>query len=67
MVSSGMREVIRYLVQHKMVDCIVTSGGGIEEDIMKCMDNFRLGAYHMDDKQNRLNGHCRIGNILVTN
>lgn len=50
-----------------MVDCIVTSGGGIEEDIMKCMDDFRLGAYNMDDKQNRLNGHCRIGNILVTN
>jgi deoxyhypusine synthase len=50
-----------------MVDCIVTSAGGIEEDIMKCMDNFRLGAFHMDDKQNRLNGHCRIGNILVTN
>ena len=29
MVSSGMREIIKYLVQHKMVDCIVTSGGGI--------------------------------------
>lgn len=67
MVSSGMREVIRYLVQHKMVDCIVTSAGGIEEDLMKCMENFRLGAFHMDDKKNRLNGHCRIGNILVTN
>jgi deoxyhypusine synthase len=34
---------------------------------MKCMDNFKVGAFHMDDKQNRLNGHCRIGNILVTN
>lgn len=67
MVSSGIREVIRYLVQHKMVDCIVTSAGGIEEDIMKCLGDFKLGAFHMDDKQNRINGHCRIGNILVTN
>jgi deoxyhypusine synthase len=50
-----------------MIDCIVTSGGGIEEDLMKCMNDFHLGSYHMDDKQNRLNGHCRIGNILVTN
>ena len=67
MVSSGIREVIRYLVQHKMVDCIVTTTGGIEEDLMKSMSDFRLGRFHMDDKQNRLNGHCRIGNILVPN
>lgn len=29
MVSSGIRETIRYLAQHKMIDCIVTSGGGV--------------------------------------
>ena len=29
MVSSGMRETIRYLAEHKMIDCIVTSGGGV--------------------------------------
>ncbi len=29
MASCGMRDIIRYLAQHKMVDCIVTSGGGI--------------------------------------
>ena len=37
MISSGVRESIRYLCQHKMVDCIVTTAGGIEEDIMKCI------------------------------
>lgn len=67
MVSCGIREVIRYLVQHKMVDCIVTTTGGIEEDFMKSMSHFSLGNFNMDDKQNRLNGHCRIGNILVPN
>ena len=67
MVSSGMREVIRYLVQHKMVDCLVTSAGGIEEDLMKVNTPFKMGSFNMDDKQNRLNGHCRIGNILVPN
>lgn len=36
MASCGMREYIRYLCQHKMVDQIVTTTGGIEEDIMKC-------------------------------
>jgi len=36
MISCGLRETIRFLVQHKMVDCVVTTSGGIEEDIMKC-------------------------------
>ena len=67
MVSCGMREIIRYLAQHKMIDCIVTTAGGIEEDLMKCMGTFHLGEFNMNDIENRLNGHCRIGNILVAN
>lgn len=35
MISSGVREVIKYLVQHKMVSCIVTTAGGIEEGTCK--------------------------------
>ena len=31
--------MIRFLVQHKMVDVIVSTGGGIEEDFIKCMSN----------------------------
>lgn len=60
-----MRDIIRYLAQHKMIDAIVTTAGGIEEDIMKCMGTFHLADYNMNDIENRLNGHCRIGNILV--
>lgn len=43
MISCGMREIIRFLVEHKMVDCIVTSSGGIEEDFIKCMLGFHMG------------------------
>jgi deoxyhypusine synthase len=50
-----------------MIDCIVTTCGGIEEDIMKCMGTFHLGEFNMNDVENRLNGHCRMGNILVPN
>ncbi len=67
MSSCGVRDIIRYLAQHKMIDCIVTTTGGIEEDLMKTLGNFHMGDYSMDDKQNRLSGHCRIGNILVPN
>lgn len=37
MVSCGVREVIRFLVEHKMVDVVVASAGGVEEDFVKCL------------------------------
>jgi deoxyhypusine synthase len=67
MASCGMRDIIRYLAQHKMIDCIVTSTGGIEEDFMKVLGTFHMGEFNMDDIKNRTQGHCRIGNILVPN
>ena len=35
MISSGNREIIRWLVEHKKVNVLVTTTGGIEEDIIK--------------------------------
>ncbi len=35
LVSAGVREHIRYLVQHSMVHVLCTSAGGIEEDFIK--------------------------------
>ena len=35
MASCGVREQIRYLAQHRLVDVIVTSAGGVEEDLIK--------------------------------
>ena len=36
MVSCGVRETIRFLAQHKMVDCIVTSAGGVGASPRRC-------------------------------
>lgn len=35
MISCGVRESIKFLVKHKMVSCLVTTAGGIEEDFIK--------------------------------
>ena len=35
LISSGLRDTLRFLVQHKMVSAIVASAGGIEEDLIK--------------------------------
>ena len=47
MISCGNREVLRYLFQHKLVDCAVTTGGGIEEDIMKCFNPHYMGDFSL--------------------
>ncbi len=67
MVSSGIRDVIRYLVQHKLVHVLITSAGGIEEDFIKCFDHFRLGDFNASGKFLNDQGVNRIGNIFVTN
>ncbi|CAL6064083.1 Deoxyhypusine_synthase [Hexamita inflata] len=67
MVSSGLREVIRYLVQHKMVDVVVSSAGGIEEDFIKCMAPNYLGDFHLKGKELRQKSLNRTGNLIVPN
>lgn len=67
MVSCGVRETIRFLVQHKMVDCIVTTAGGVEEDLIKCLAPTYLGSFELEGKRLREQGINRIGNLLVPN
>ncbi len=67
MVTSGLRDVFRYLAQHKMVDIIVTTAGGVEEDIIKCIKPFILGRFDADGAELREKGINRTGNIYVPN
>lgn len=70
LVSSGLREVIRFLVQHRYVSCLVTTAGGIEEDLIKCLGPTFLaprGDFNHDGANLRRRGLNRIGNLLVPN
>ncbi|ORY87721.1 putative deoxyhypusine synthase [Protomyces lactucae-debilis] len=67
LISSGVRESIRFLVEHKHVSCLVTTAGGIEEDLIKCLGPTYLGAFNLDGKSLRSKGLNRIGNLLVPN
>jgi len=67
LVSSGLREVIRYLAQNRMIDCIVTTAGGIEEDFIKCLAPTYVGDFHLNGAALRQHGLNRIGNLLVPN
>ena len=66
-VSSGNREIIKYLVKHKKVDVLVTSAGGVEEDIIKCLKPFVLGNFDVSGRMMFENGVNRTGNIFVPN
>ena len=66
-ISCGQREIIRYMVQNKMVDVIVTTAGGIEEDLMKCFEHTYMGDFKLSGRELRKKGINRIGNLLVPN
>ena len=67
MISSGIRETIRFLVQHNLVDAIVTTAGGIEEDFIKCLAPTYLGDFKLKGRDLRMKGVNRLGNLLVPN
>lgn len=45
LISSGVREQIRFLVQHRMIDVLVTTAGGVEEDLIKVTHCCRSQAH----------------------
>lgn len=67
MVSSGVRDIIRYLAEHKLVDAIVTTAGGIEEDFIKCLGDLYLGDFRAPGAELRKRGVNRIGNLFMPN
>jgi deoxyhypusine synthase len=67
MITSGIRDIIAYLMKEKKIGVFVTTGGGIEEDIIKCIGPFYLGSFNADNEKLRESGINRTGNIFVPN
>jgi len=68
MVTSGLRGFFAQLIKLKMADVIVTTVGGIEEDVMKAIgEKFIIGDFNSDDIELHEKGVNRVGNLFVTN
>ncbi|MBI3032563.1 deoxyhypusine synthase [Candidatus Woesearchaeota archaeon] len=67
MVSCGLREIIAYLVKHKLIHVLVTTAGGIEEDIIKTKKSFVIGSYHTPGNVLLDQGINRTGNLFIPN
>lgn len=67
MISSGLREGIRYLAKNRHFDVMVCTAGGIEEDLIKCFKPTFVADFSLDGKELRENGWNRIGNLVINN
>ncbi len=68
MVTSGLRGFFAQLIELGMADVIVTTVGGIEEDIMKATgEKFSIGKFDSDDVELHEQGINRVGNLLIKN
>jgi len=67
LISSGLRETICFLAKHSMVQVMITTAGGIEEDIIKCLAPTHVGDFAIQGLGLRRRGINRTGNLLVPN
>ncbi len=68
MVTSGLRGLFAQIIRLGLADVVVTTTGGIEEDMMKAMgEDFLIGSYRSDDVGLHEKGMNRIGNLMITN
>ena len=68
MVTAGLRGFFAQLIELKIIDVIVTTVGGIEEDIMKAKgEEFIIGNFKPDDVELYEKGVNRVGNLFIRN
>ncbi len=68
MITSGLRGFFAQIIKLKIANVIVTTVGGIEEDIMKANgEKFSIGTFNSDDVELHEKGINRVGNILIDN
>lgn len=65
MVSSGNREIIKFLVKNKLIHALSISAGGVEEDIIKTLRPFVIGTFDISGRALYDKGVGRIGNIFA--
>jgi len=67
LISSGLRESICFLAKNSMVQVMISTAGGIEEDIIKCLAPTHVGDFAIEGLGLRRRGINRTGNLLVPN
>ena len=67
LVATGVRGVLRTLVQRKLVDIVITTCGTADHDLARTWKDYYHGDFDMDDVVLHRLGVNRLGNVLVPN
>ncbi len=65
LVATGIRGVIRSLVERKLVDVVITTCGTVDHDLARAWGSYYHGSFEMDDAQLLKLGVHRLGNVLI--
>ena len=64
-ISSGLREIVASLIRRGYIDVLITTSGGLTEDVIKTAHPFKMGEWDADEAALRERGINRLGNIFV--
>jgi deoxyhypusine synthase len=67
LVASGLRGVIAQYVREARIDCVITTGGAIDHDLIKSHAPDLQGSFFLDDVALHRKKINRLGNLLVPN
>ncbi|HKW43585.1 MAG TPA: deoxyhypusine synthase [Thermoplasmata archaeon] len=67
LMATGVRGVLRTLVERKLVDVVVTTCGTADHDLARVWRPYYHGDFEMDDVALHRKGVNRLGNVLVPN
>ncbi|HLE54941.1 MAG TPA: deoxyhypusine synthase [Thermoplasmata archaeon] len=67
LMATGVRGVLRHLVEKRLVDVVVTTCGTADHDLARVWQPYYHGEFEMDDVALHRLGVNRLGNVLVPN
>ena len=67
LIATGVRGVLRTLVQRKLADVVLTTCGTADHDLARSWTDYYHGEFEMDDVELHRLGLNRLGNILIPN
>ena len=67
LVATGVRGILRTLVQRRLVDVVITTCGTADHDLARTWKDYYHGDFEMNDVALHRLGVNRLGNVLVPN
>lgn len=67
MVPAGLRKVVTYLIENRMIDCLVSTGANLFHDIHETLGRYHFqGTPHVNDNHLREEGIDRIYDVFAS-